>query len=362
MQQKFGNCLFTLIFALIVMSFSAMALAQESASTNKNTAAPAGAAQASKSSTPAATASTKSATANTGKVALVNGSAISREQFDNALTYQKNMYAMQGGTISDDQIPALKYQVLDNLISTELLFQESKKSGVKVEEKEVNEAYESNRQKANFKTDAEFEEALKKSNKSLASYKAELKQGLAINRFIKNKFYNKTTISDSEAKSYYDNNPSYFQQPAQVKISHIMIKFPADQTKKDEAKKKIEDVKKRLKAGDDFEALAKDISEDTNSKNNGGELGYFSKDELPKSFETAAFALKTGESSDIVESDSGYHIIKLNEKKDAKTTTYEESKDNIINSLKNVKVNTAVNGYLTELKNQSTIQTFPINK
>jgi len=349
-----------MIFALIVISCGAMALAQESVSTNKNSAVSTGAAPATKSA--AGTASTKNATANTGKVATVNGTAISREQFDNALTYQKDMYAMQGGTVSDDQMPTLKYQVLQNLISTELLYQESQKSGIKIEEKDVNETYEANKEKAKFKTDAEFEEALKKTNKSIASYKAEIKLGLAIDRFIKNKFYNKTTISDSEAKSYYDNNPTYFQQQAQVKISHIMIRFPSDQTKKDEAKKKIEDVKKRLKAGDDFEALAKDISEDPNSKNNGGELGYFSKGELPKSFETAAFALKTGETSDIVESDSGYHILKLVEKKDAKTTTYEEAKDNIINSLKNVKANTAVNGYLTELKNKSTIQTFPINK
>jgi peptidyl-prolyl cis-trans isomerase C len=360
MQHKLKNCLFTMIFALIVISCGAMALAQESVSTNKNSAVSTGAAPATKSA--AGTASTKNATANTGKVATVNGTAISREQFDNALTYQKDMYAMQGGTVSDDQMPTLKYQVLQNLISTELLYQESQKSGIKIEEKDVNETYEANKEKAKFKTDAEFEEALKKTNKSIASYKAEIKLGLAIDRFIKNKFYNKTTISDSEAKSYYDNNPTYFQQQAQVKISHIMIRFPSDQTKKDEAKKKIEDVKKRLKAGDDFEALAKDISEDPNSKNNGGELGYFSKGELPKSFETAAFALKTGETSDIVESDSGYHILKLVEKKDAKTTTYEEAKDNIINSLKNVKANTAVNGYLTELKNKSTIQTFPINK
>jgi peptidyl-prolyl cis-trans isomerase C len=361
-MQKLRNGLFIMIFALTVISSGAVAQAQGSGSANKNSTAPAGAAPVTKSTAAAGTASAKSSTANTGKVALVNGSAISREQFDNALTYQKDMYAMQGGTISEDQMPTLRYQVLQNLISAELLYQESQKSGVKIEDKDVSETYEANKQKAKFKTDAEFEEALKKSNKTLASYKAEIKLGLAIDRFIKNKFYSKTTISDSEAKSYYDNNPTYFQQPAQVKISHIMIKFPSDQTKKDEAKKRIEDVKKRLKAGDDFDALAKDVSEDTNSKNNGGELGYFSKGELPKSFETAAFAMKTGETSDIVESDSGYHILKLTEKKDAKTTTYDEAKENIISSLKNSKASTAVNNYLTELKNISTIQTFPISK
>jgi peptidyl-prolyl cis-trans isomerase C len=358
-----------------------MTLAEESTAAKKTTAAPASAASpagavtksaatpastpATKSATtPASPTAAKSATTSPGKVASVNGTAINQDQFDRSLAYQKEIAALQGMTITDDQMPQLKYEVLQNLISTELLYQESQKSGIKVEETEINETYEAQKQKAQFKTDAEFEAALKQSNKTMASYRAEIKQGLAIDRFVKSKFTDKTTVSDSEAKKYYDDNPSYFQQPAQVRISHIMIRVDskADQSKKDEAKKKIEQVLNRLKDGEDFAALAKEVSEDANSKNNGGDLNYISKGQAPQSFEDAAFTLKKGEISDIVTTDSGYHVIKVTDKQDAKKISYEESKNDIITSLKSSKVNSAVSKYIIALKNKSTIQTLPISK
>jgi peptidyl-prolyl cis-trans isomerase C len=375
MQQKVRNCLFTVIATFVVICWGAMTLAAESTTTNKSTTpattpatksavTPANTTTTKSSTAPAGAATTKSATTSPGKVASVNGTAINQDQFDRSLAYQQEIAALQGVTITDDQMPQLKYEILQNLISTELLYQESQKSGIKIEETEINETYEAQKQKANFKTDAEFEAALKQSNKTMASYRAEIKQGLAIDRFVKSKFTDKTTISDSEAKKYYDDNPGYFQQPAQVRISHIMIRVDskADQSKKDEAKKKIEQVLNRLKAGEDFAALAKEVSEDTNSKNNGGDLDYISKGQAPQSFEDAAFALKKGEISNIVTSDSGYHIIKVTDKQDAKKIGYEESKNDIITGLKSSKVNSAVNQYVIVLKNKSTIQTLPISK
>jgi len=310
------------------------------------------------------TAAGNSDTADKGKVASVNGTIISQAQFDNALGYQQDIAAIRGITLTDDQMPELKYEVLENLISTELLYQESQKSGIKIEEKEVDETYEDQKQKGQFGTDAEFEEALKQSNKSIATYRSEIKQGLAIDRFIKTKFTDNTVVSDSEAKTYYDNNSAYFQQPAQVKVSHIMIKAAsnADQSQKDEARNKIEQVLKRVKTGDNFESLAREVSEDNNTKNNGGDLGYIYKGQTPQSFEDAAFALKKDEISDIVETDSGYHIIKLTDKIDARTIGYEEAKDDIISSLKTSKVNSAVNKYIIALRNRSTIETYPISK
>lgn len=362
MQNKLRNCIFTIIISLLAISWGVTAQAEESAASNKNSTAPAGQTTAAKPAAPASTASAKSGTAGQGKVASVNGTAISQELFDNALSYQKEIASMQGMSITDEQMAELKYELLQSLIGTELLYQESQKSGIKVDEKEVESTYQSNKQKAKFTTDAEFEEALKKSKKSMATYRAEIKQGLAIDHFVKGKFTEKTTVSDSEAKKYYNDNPSYFQQPAQVRISHIMIGVAssADQTKKDEAKKKIEQVLKRLKAGEDFAAVAKEVSEDANSKNNGGDLNYFSKGQLPQSIENAAFALKTGDISDIVNSDSGYHIIKVTDKKDSTKIGYEDVKNDIITSLKNNKVSSAVNKYITVLKNKATIMTYPI--
>jgi peptidyl-prolyl cis-trans isomerase C len=345
MQLKLRSCLFAIAVSLLVLWPGVLTHAEAARNTNTDSTAPA------------------DATPDNGTVATVNGTAISQKEFDNAMKYQLEIAAMKGVTISDAELSELKYQMLGSLIDDELLYQESLRNGIKIAEKEVNDAYESRKQKARFKTDAEFEEALKKSNKSVASYRVEIEHGLAVDRFIKNKFSDNAVVPDSDAKKYYDGNPGYFQQPARVRVSHIMIRVApdADQSKKDEAKKKVEQVMKRLKAGEDFAAVAKEVSEDDNSKNNGGDLGYLSKGRVQKSFEDAAFALKKDEISDIVKTDAGYHIIKVTDKMDARTISFEEAKSDIISNLKSSKVNSLVGNYLKELKNKSTIVTYPIS-
>jgi len=331
MQHNRRNCLLAIIAFLIVICPVAMTQAEEIAT---NT--------------------------NIGKVASVNGTIVSHEQFDrNMVPIRQRVAAMGEGAVTDEQMSQVKTKIIENLISTELLYQESQKSGIKVEEKEINETYDA--QKAQFKTDAEFQEALKQSKYSETDFRNQIKLGLAIQHFIDKKFTQNTTISDEEVKKYYDNNPDEFKQPAQVRASHIMIMVDsdADQSKKEEAKKEIEQVMKRLKAGEDFAALAKEVSQDSYSKEKGGDLDYFSKGMIEQSFEDAAFALKPGEISGIVETGSGYHIIKLTDKIDAKTISYEESKDDIKKALISNKVSSDLNKYIVDLRSKASVEIFP---
>jgi len=298
------------------------------------------------------------------KVASVNGTVISRDQFDNAMSYQLEIASIRGVSIADAQLPELQYEVLENLITQELLYQGSQQFGISVSEDEIDTAYEERRQKADFETGAEFEAALKASGKTVASYRDEIKQGLAIDRFVQSNFTDQTAVSDSEAKNYYDSNPAYFQQPEQVRVSHIMIRVAsgADQSEKDAARGKIEKVAERLKAGEDFATVAGEVSEDANTSSNGGDLGYFSKGQVTQSFEDAAFALAKGGISDIVETGSGYHIIKLTDKTEARTIGFEESKADIVDSLKTSKVNSSVESYIKLMKISSTIVTYPLGQ
>ena len=364
MQHKSRNCLFGIIVSFIIICCGSTVQAETTGTPAKSTATQAGTTATKSTAASSSPAATKSPSTATAKVATVNGTTISQEKFDTALSYQKEIYTLNGVTISDDQLPELKYQLLESLIGNELLFQDSQKNGITVDEKEINESYETQKKKAKFTTDAEFEAALKQSNKTLASFKAEIKQGLAINHLIEKKFSNSTAVSDSEAKKYYDAYPSYFEQTAKVRASHIVILVgsDADQAKKDDARKKIEQVKTRLKAGEDFAAVAKDVSDDTGTKADGGDLGYFSKGQMKQAIEDAAFALKKGETSDIVTTDVGYHVIKVTDKTDAKKLTFEEAKNDIITNLKSTKVNSAVNKYITVLRNKATVVTYPISK
>ncbi len=138
----------------------------------------------------------------------------------------------------------------------------------------------------------------------------------------------------AEAKKFYDENPAYFEKPEQVRASHILIK--SDSGAGDEAKAatkaKAEEVLAKAKAGEDFAALAKEYSEDPGSKDNGGEY-TFPRGKMVKPFEDTAFALEVGAISDLVETQFGYHIIKLSEKMKAEKEPFEEAQPKIISFL-----------------------------
>ena len=297
--------------------------------------------------------------AGDGNVALVNGVAISQELFNIAMTpYQEQIDALGEGSITPERLTEVKTMVLENLISAELLYQESQKEKIKVQENEINDVF--NEQKAQFASEDKFNERLKHYNFSESTFKDQIRIGLTIQRFIDNKFAQAVNISDEEVKKYYDENPSYFQEPEKARASHIMIMVDsdADQARKDAAKKQLEEVLKRLKAGEDFAALAKEVSQDTYSKDNGGDLDYFYRGQMVQAFEDAAFALNPGEISNVVETEYGYHIIKLTDKKDAKTITLDESKEDIRNGLKSNKVNSEVSNYVTELRNKADVEIY----
>jgi peptidyl-prolyl cis-trans isomerase C len=139
------------------------------------------------------------------------------------------------------------------------------------------------------------------------------------------------TVSDSDLEQYYKSNEKSFHIPEQVKARHILIKVPFGVSKeeKKKAKDRAEQILEWLKKGEKFETLAEQYSEDPKSKAKGGELGYISKGQMPKPFEEAAFSLKIGEISSVVETDYGYHIIQVDDHKEARTRTFEEVKEQI---------------------------------
>ena len=133
----------------------------------------------------------------------------------------------------------------------------------------------------------------------------------------------RTTVSAQDLQRYYDDNQQQYSTPEQVRASHILLKTEG----KDDAavKKQAEDVLAKVKGGADFAALATKISEDEVSAAQGGELKPFGRDgAMVKEFEDAAFALKPGETSDLVKSQFGYHIIRLLERKPASTRSLDE--------------------------------------
>ena len=292
-----------------------------------------------------------------GPVATVNGTVITQDDFDIELERVRNQFARDGRSLNESQLANIKKGVLETLINRELLFQESQNKGIKIEDKEVNKQFDI--VKKRFPNENEYKAALQKMGISEAELKSQIKEGMAIQQFIDDYLVQKVKVSEAEVKDFYENNPDMFKQHEQIKGSHILIKFDiqADKSTKDQANKKIKKIQKKLEAGEDFTSLAKEFSEGP-SNIKGGDIGYFNRGQMVKPFEDAAFKLKPGEVSDIVETRFGYHLIKVVDKKSESVVNYENVKDKIVQYLKQAKKREVIKVDVEKLRQKAVIETF----
>jgi peptidyl-prolyl cis-trans isomerase C len=233
--------------------------------------------------------SSTSGTATSGKdvkvIAEVNGKAVTSEDFD------REVKALPEYVRAMAETPQGRKEMVDTLVMRELILQQAAKDGLD-------------------------------KSKEIEEKMVELRKRLIIDTYLKKKVETEAKISDDELKKFYDQNIDKFKSGDQIKASHILVKT------EEEAKK----VQAQLKAGAKFDELAKKTSVDTSAAK-GGDLGWFGKGNMVPAFETAAFALKEGETSGIVRSEFGFHIIKLTGKRAAGTRPFEEVKEQIRGAL-----------------------------
>jgi len=290
-------------------------------------------------------------------VAVVNGVAINREDVDRSVEQTKRRLVQMGQKLEGKALENVRGRILDTLIDRELLYQESQKEGITVSDAKVNEEVGALQKK--FSNREEFLKALKKLKLTESDLKSQIKRQMAIKAFIDEKIASKVKITDEEAKAFYDKHPEYFRRPEEVRASHILVKVASDATKEKvaEAKKKIEAIRQRLEKGEDFAKVAKEVSEGPSAKK-GGDLGFFKRGEMVKPFEDAAFGLKPGQTSDIVRTRYGFHIIKVTDRKPASTTEFKKVEGRIKTYLKQKKVQEEVRILIASLRKKAEIKKF----
>ncbi|RUS48084.1 peptidylprolyl isomerase [Cohnella sp. AR92] len=233
---------------------------------------------------------------------------------------------------------------LDQVMLFKLIDIEADKTGKKVSEEDIDAYIEKLKEQNGITSDEQFQSALASSGLTVEKFREQVLPQLKL-RLI---FENKLKPTEDDLKKYYDENKESFGTPEQVQASHILLS----------TKEEAEAVLKQLKEGADFAALAKEKSIDTGSAANGGDLGYFGKGKMNEQFETAAFALKVGEISDVVESPNGFHIIKVVDHKQAVTPAYDEVKAEVKNQYLDNKVNEGASDWIAEAKKANGYKNF----
>ncbi|MCF8110499.1 MAG: peptidylprolyl isomerase [Desulfobacteraceae bacterium] len=285
-------------------------------------------------------------------VAVVNGAKIPAQDLERVVDLVKARYGGTGAQIGGQQLAYIRNTILDNLIEQQLLYQASMDEGIKVDSVEVRQKID--KIKSEFESEDQFKNHIKGVNYTEEELEKEIRRGLSIRKLIEEKFGSSLEVTDQEVKSFYEDNKKQFEVPERVRASHILIR--TDEENKAKAREKIREVKQKLEDGEDFSELAREYSDDPSGES-GGDLGYFSRGQMVKNFEEAAFELQPGEVSDIVETRFGYHLIKLEDKKDKGVKPLAEVRDSIRKNLEQKKMMQKLEPYIESLKEK-----YPVEK
>lgn len=266
---------------------------------------------------------------------------------------------------------ALKDKVLEGMINDKILMQEAKKEGIRITRREIEAALAMI--KKNFTVDDAgqqidvtpeqveklFLAELSKQNMTITEYEKRITDQLMADRLLKKAISAGVSApTDKEINEFYQKNKADMVEPEKVRIRHVLARVEpgASTSTKSAALAKIKRVKARLAAGEDFATVASETSEDPGSKDTGGDLGWVMRGIMVPEFEKAAFMLPAGKTSDIVQTQFGYHILKSEGHQLAQKKSLAEVREWIRDHLRDLKVQQRIKDYLAELRTKANIR------
>lgn len=299
---------------------------------------------------------------NKDAVIMVNDKPITKQEFDKAFAAVSNnpMFAQLGVDLKTDQNSflylMLKDRVVNELIVKSLLDQEIEKRRIKVSDEDINKELKSMIDKIGSKE--KFNDILKQNGVTPDQFKKDLSEEVKIKKLVDS--LSLVSVGDNEVEKYYKANLDKFKYPDKVRASHILITAnpvqikeeilaspegkkltskQVDEKVKKEVDSKFEKANKLLaevkKDPTQFAKIAKANSEDKMSAQQGGDLGYFSQQEMVEGFSKVAFSMKPGTISDVVKIPYGYHIIYVTDRIKAGTEPLAKVKQEIKEYLEN---------------------------
>ncbi len=248
--------------------------------------------------------------------------------------------------------------LLRDEIDQQLLVQRAKDMGISVEA-EVIKQLDQVRQQNNLPSMEELQKAVETQGLSWEEYKTSIRNNLLTQEVLRKDAGQRVDIGHEDVQKYYDEHKQDFVRPESVALADIFLSTEGKTPEETAAiQKKANDLIARLKKGDDFGELAKRNSEGPTAKN-GGELGVFERGQLSKQIEDIVFAMKKNDLSDVIQTKTGFEIIKLLAHYDAGLQPIDKVENEIENRIYAERMSTMFRGYLAELREQSYVVVKP---
>ena len=287
-------------------------------------------------------------------VAKVNGKDITEGDVQKVM---KMFMKQMGGRIPPEQmstaIPRIRERIVEELIMRNVMLDAVSKEGVSLSDAEFAEV------KAELSEELPPGTTIESYMAETGTTEAEMREQMAVRKMIMAKAESLAKPTDEEIQAFYAENKEGFSQGETVTASHILIKVdPTDDDAAKAAKReRLEGLRKQLNEGADFAEVAK-ANSDCPSASSGGDLGNFGRGQMVPAFEDAAFSQTVGAVGEVVETQFGFHLIKVSEHNTAKTLEFDEVKTRISDILYSQKQQDAVKEYVDGLRSKASIERF----
>ena len=268
-------------------------------------------------------------------VAKINDVDVSKEEYKKT---EEFLYATGYVEKNEKNSDKVNNDILSFIIDNEVAYQEAQKENIKVKDSDLNEKVE--QLKETLENNTSYKEKLESAGITEDFLKEQVKKDLTVAKYKEN-FIKDIKVTDKEMEAYYNNNKDQFNVK-EVKASQILISTLDEDNKevskeqKEKLKEKAQSILDKVNNNEDFASLAKKYSDDKNSGKDGGDLGYFAKNEKNIEFTKEVFKLDTNQVSNLIETPYGYHIVKVTDKTTV-TKSLEDSKDDIKTKILNEK-------------------------
>ena len=290
-----------------------------------------------------------------GPVATVNGVEISRSKLEAQVNHTINQRGMgSGGITQPGTYKNVQQEVLEQLIVQELLWQEAQRREFVVTDEDVEQQLQ--KMKSGFDSEQAFLFKIKEGGFTEATFREDIRQQRSARRMVNDGISANIKISDEDVETFYKQNIDKMSSPEQVRARHILISPKSDDKEGERlAREKVAVMQRELDGGASFAVVAMENSEGPSAAG-GGDLGFFGRGQMVPAFEEAVFALQPGEVSDVVETQFGYHIIKLEERRGAQTVSVEEASERIRPYLAQQRLEEAVQELIEELRASADVE------
>ena len=286
----------------------------------------------------------------------MNGQDIHNNDILRELKKTLKNYKDRGIPLNAEEEKVTAKKLIDNEIGRALLLQKGKEIGANITDDIVEKQL--RKIKASFESDAIFEHKLKNKKLTIGQYKKELKVDLIMQHVINIEIEPNIEVSEAAIKSFYEKNKDKFRSGKKARASVILIKSKrGDKESEKSARKKTESILKKIKKGSTFSEMATEHSQDSLAAK-GGDLGYFTKNQIFGAFSERAFDMKVNEITPVFKTGLGFHILKLTDLKEGGVVPFDKAKTRIEKTLRKNKIGNATRSYVETLKQKSKIKMY----